>query len=657
MLSELDKTWWVRPEERRDDEDPKAHEKLHVVLNDIQRTQDRKRDMLLYGSMYAGGIPPAGGGLAVDQYIRSTPGIGRSSLSLNVARNVVDAVCARVFSKSRPHVSVQTSGGDYEKQHQAEQLELGTDGVFRKTKYYRKSVAKGRDAAVFGTGFLRVRPNWDCKDVDVLRMMAYEVIVDDGECIIDGDILWDGPRSLYLSYYVDKFQLLHRMGVRVPQLGENRGWYADGDEHDVAWKCSQVERLKGLRDADAEFGYQQTSNRVLIEEAWHRPSGNGALDGRYVVGVENCTLIDRPIDEYRTELSWYRWGDPIVGFYGQGLVELGASIQSEINKLVRDIQNGHHLIKGHYLVDAASRVQLAHINNDLASILRYTGNPPQYVAPTIISPEVYQHLWQLYAKYYELAGINQQAAQAQRPVGLDSGEAQRVYADQQTETLLEKGMQFEQSVEEDAMLIACAAKMLGRGGAYEVHAQADDGFESIDWSKMAEPDDFIMHVETTSALPGTLPGKLSTAQDLLQLGAFTPQDVTEMTGMGDLLQIRKRKEASRKLVEKQVGLMLRGEGTYTPHPFLNLAEAVEIATEMRNMAELKEVDDYRITLVQNFINECNRLMKPPPQPAAPPPMGGPPGAMPGAPPMPTPGGPPAPGAPMPPPGPNGVMPT
>lgn len=660
-LSETEKCWWIRPDNALDEEDPKAHEKLRRVVENICRDQDRKRDFLLYGSMYAGGLPPAGGGLAVDNYVRSTPGVGGAKLSLNVSRNVVDAVCARVFSKSKPRVSVSTIGGGFEKQDMAQKLELGIDGAMRCTNYYEKSVAKGRDSCVFGTGFTRIRPNYDCSDVDVLRMMPWEVIFDDGEAMTDGGTLWDGPRCIYLRYYIDRFVLMHRAGVHVTP---GRNWYADGDESVIAYKLDMLEKLKGLSDKDAEFGFQQVANRVCIEEGWHRPSGKNAKDGRYVVAVENCTLIDRHIERYEKELSWYRWGDPIVGFYGQGIVEQGSGIQAEINKLIRDIQTGHHLIKGHYLVEQGSKVVKSHINNDIASILNYVGTAPTFQAPSIISPEVYQHLWALVQKYYELAGVNQQSASAQRPVGLDSGEAQRVYADQQTETLLEKGKRFEEAVQEDGMLIAKAAKCLSRHGVYEVRTQADDGFESIDWKDLEDPDEFAMYVETTSALPGTLPGKLSTAQDLMQIGQFAPQDVLEMVGMADLLQITKRKQASRKLVEKKVGEMLRGEGKYMPHPFLNLAEAIEIATEMRNVAEVKDVDDEYLRWVQDFVDECKRLMKPPaPMPG---PMGpgagaglagGPPMGIPGALPMPTAGGPPAPGAPMPPPGANGVMPT
>ena len=644
MIPESDKIWWYRPEVCIDDEDPKAHEKLHTVITSLLRDQDRKQEFLLWGAMYAGGLPPTSNGTA-DPYMRNMPNRRRSSLSLPVSRNVVDAVVARLFSKSSPRVSVATVGGDYEKQDAAEKLELGIDGAMRKTKYYPKSVTKGLDGCVWGTGILRIRPNYDEEDVDVLRVMPWELIVDDAESVTNGNILWEGPRSTYLRYRIDKGVLAHRVKM---------GWYADGDESELAYKADMVMKLKPLNDIDAEFGFQHLANTVWIEEAWHKPSGRGANDGRYVVGIENCTLKDAKLDKYEQELSWYRWSNPLVGFYGQGIVEIGSGIQSEINKLVRQIQQGHHLITGHYLLERGAKIVLSHINNDLSSIIHYTGSPPQYMAPVIISPEVYQHLWALYSKYYELVGINQQAAQAQRPVGLDSGEAQRVYADQQTETLLDKGKRFEATVEEDGMLIACAAKRLAAKSVYEVHTQADDGFEAINWKELEEPNDFQMYVESTSALPGTLPGKLSTAQDMMQLGVFQPDDIVEMIGLPDLLQIEKRKLASRKLVEKKVGEMLRGMGGWEPEPFINLQEAATLATEMLLIAYRKDVEEANLSVVRDFIAKCNKMLKPPTPPIPP---GMPPGAPSGLPPMPSPGGPLQPGAPMPPPGANGVMPT
>lgn len=602
-LSESDRAWWIRGgyEMRdRDEEDSLAHEKLHAVVSHIERTQDRKRDLLLFGAMYGGGIPPAGGGMAVDQYIRTTPG-NRGNLSLNVTRNVVDAVTSRVFSKAEPKLTYVTEGGSFEKQDNAKKLELGVEGAFYNADAYDKFVDCGRDGCVFGTGFVKVFPDKDIRKVRVMRRMPWEVVFDNGESLYEpGND--DELRCLYTACYWDKFRLAHY--AKIGQMASSL---------DIEDKCQHILRLGGERDEDAEFGYQQVALRVRVEEAWHLPSGVGAPDGRHVIAVHGKTLCDESWDGgcpgRPWTFAWYRWSKPIVGFYGQGIVEIGQGIQAEINKLVREIQNGHHLIKGSWLVEQNSKVVTAHINNDLSRIMKYQGTKPEYQAPAIISPEVYEHLWALVAKYYEISGINQQTAQAQKPADLKSGEAQRVYADQQTETLLEKGKRFARFVRQCGQLVVDAAKELAEDGPYEVRAFADDGFETIDWKELDDPDGYELRVHETSNMPGTPSGKIELANELAGLpGAdFDGADILEIIGMPDMLQKTREKQASRKLVEKKVGAMIREGTPYEPHGFLNLPEAVIIATQLRNLAECKDVPSDRLDLVQDFITKCVAL--------------------------------------------------
>ena len=601
-MSQSDRVWWRRPEGMLAEEDPKAHEKLRAVIRHIEVNQERKRSLLLYGAMYSGGAPPAGGGLAVDSYVRTSSGNNRGSLSLNLSRSVVDAVVSRVFAKSEPHLSYVTEGGGPEKQRNAMQLEHGVDGVFYHAKAYRKFAMCGRDGAVYGTGFTRVFPDWDAREVAIERWRAWEAMFDDGESV------YGEPRSLYTSRYVDKFRLMHLVKTRCLEPR------AEHSDEEIADKLFMIDKLQGAKDQDAEMGYTLVACRVRIEEGWHRPSGDGAEDGRHVIGVDNCTLVDEQWDGGPKgrpwPFTWYKWSEPIEGFYGQGLVELGAGIQAEVNKLVRDIQNGHHLIKGKWLVAKNSEVVSGHINNDLSAILRYSGlQAPQYYPPAIIAPEVYQHVWNLATKYYELSGINQQAAQAQKPVGLNSGEAQRVYADQQTETLLEKGKRYEDYVRDTGQLVTDAAKALARRDAYEVRAMVDDGFERINWKKLDDPDGYELRVSPTSSLPGTPSGKIELAEDLLKVGDIDSADLMEIIGMPDILQTTQQKQASRRLVRKKVGEMLLDGEPYEPHAFLNLQEAAMLATNMLNNAEEKGAEDDRLQLVRNFIVKCQGLMK------------------------------------------------
>ena len=595
-LSEKDRAWWHRPDDELEDEDPKANEKLHNVIHSLEQNQDHKLAMLLYGAMYSGGVPPIGGGMGVDSYVRTSPN-NLGNLSLNLSRTCVDAVVSRIFSKSEPKLSYVTEGGDYERQDNAKKLEQGVEGAFYLEGASDVFVQTGRNGAVFGTGFTRVEPNFDERKIDIVKWMPWEIIIDDTETLV-GE-----PRSWYTARYYDKGVLEYRF-------------------REEPEKAEMIRRLDSLWDEDAQFGYTSTAVRLRVEEAWHRPSGREATDGRHVMGVKNVTLLDEPWDGGPLRRPWrfatYRWSKPLVGFYGQGLVELGAGIQAEINKIMRDIQLGLKMIKGHWVVEESSKVRTAHLNNDLTTILRYAGTAPVYQAPgSIIPTEEYTHLWNLVAKYYELAGLNQQTTSAQKPAGLQSGEAQRVYADQQTEVLLQKGKDYEEYVKDVGQLVTDAAKALSKKGAYEVRAFDDDGFESIDWKQLDDPDGYELRVHPTSSLPGTPSGKIQLAYDMQQIGEFDSADVMEIVGMPDIIQKTRQKLASRKLVEKKVGEMLRGGPLWIPTTFLNTAEASVIATQMLCEAEEKGVDDERLENVREFILACDKITQTKPAPAAP----------------------------------------
>ena len=615
MLGGRERAWWIR--EDPDQEDPLAYEKLNAVVNFIDRTQDRKRTWALFGAMYGGGVPPSGGN--VDETIRSTPST-RSSMGLNVSRNVVDAVISRVFAKANPHLSYVTEGGDYEKQDNANKLELGVEGIFYKTGARKTFILGGRDGCVYGTGVTNVWADRLFKKIRIDRWRTWEYITDDSETLYEAN---GKQKTFFTKRYEDKYELAYRVAQgtyvtkREQQLVDEDSW---------AEKARHIERLSGVKADDAVFGFQQVAFRIPVTHGYRLPSGPDADDGRHVIGVQGKTILDvpwTPVDwEHPVPFAFWKWSEPIEGFYGQGIIEIGAPIQAEINKLVRQIQNGHHLITGQWLIEKGSKVVLSHINNDLSRLLAYTGTAPQYIVPGIIAPEVYQHLWNLVQKYYELSGINQQAAQAQKPAGLDSGEAQRVYADQQTETLLDKGQRFGYDyVRVAGHLATLAAKELAEDGAYEVRAMADDGFETIDWGELDEPDGFELVVKETSSLPLDPAAKIELANELMKLpGAdFDGGDVLEMIGMPDILQKTRQKQSSRRWVEKVIGQMLKAGIPYEPDPMMNLVEAQIIARQMYCLAQKNgTVRDEWLELVRDFELKCTAMLAPPPMlPAAP----------------------------------------
>lgn len=585
--------WW-----RRDGLSP-PHVRLTQWVDHLERLQSyRRRALLLHATLY-GALPTVG--MAVNEFARTTPGV-RSNISLNVCKNMVDAVTSKIAAKARPNLSFSTSGADFDDERKAEDLDRGVKGVFYQNKFDRTSKLTFRDGCIFGTGSNLVYGDVEDKKVCISRLKTWQVIVDDAEAGYD-----DGPRSLFVRRYYDKGYLEHlypkyRDEIRASKI----------DPGDESWG----------------FGYDATAFRAEVTFGWHKQAANDADDGRLTVALRTVTLQDEPWHKKRFPTSHYKWSEPMEGFYGVGLCEELLSIQMEINKLLRQIQQGHHLVCGRWLIETSSDVVVSHINNDLSTIVRYSGIKPEYIAPSIIASEMYEHLWNLYAKAYEISGVSQLGAQAQKPAGFDSGEAMRRAEDIQTERFLDTAQRFEDYVLDTGQLVVEEARDLADTlGSYEVRLPAGDVYDTIDWKKLPDTDGFEMVAQPTSAIPGTPTGKIQYATDMMKLNVYDPEDLLEVMDMPDTSGITARKLASRRMVERIIGSIMSDGKWYSPEPFLNLPQARKIATDAYLVySNKRKVPEKRLRLLRDWIKEVEMLIKrgEAAAPATPP---GPPAAM------------------------------
>jgi hypothetical protein len=347
-----------------------------------------------------------------------------------------------------------------------------------------------------------------------------------------------------------------------------------------------------------------------------------------VLVIEGCTLED---DEWDGPFPFaiMRWRKDVEGFFGVGLAEDLRGIQGEINKLLRRIQKAHHLITGHWLVQSGAMVT-GQLNNDIGAVVRFAGTPPKYEAPTAIAPDVYNHLWQLYAKAFEVSGISQLNATGQKPAGLDSGEAQRVYQDIQTERFLEVGQAYEELVVEAAkQVIRCAARI---GTGYKVRAVEKAGYETIDWSDIdLDEDSYVIRVFPTSLLPTTPAGKIQWAEDRAKAGLIPPDELLDLLDFPDTVAYAKRKLAVRRSIERRLGRMVSENEASTPEPFDDLDQCITIGRDFYHECVNAKVPEDRLELIRTWITNAQEMLGPPPAPPMPdmpmpggPPMGGPP---------------------------------
>lgn len=603
----MDQPWYELPEGQ-------AHRGVVAWARHVREAQASSRFAdLLHASLY-GNVPLAGLGLGASQ----TRSLNPSRLSLNVVRNMVGAVTSKIAAKNKPKPTFLTIEGDYEKRTQAESLERFVDGVFYESHVYRDLPAVFRHGAVFGTGALKIYE--DGRKVVVEPVLKTELVVDD----LEGQ--YGDPPNLGQTKYIDRRTV--------------KATWAKGDPVLAA----AIDRIPREAD-DIAASLQSTSDQVMVYEAWHLADGDSP--GRHVICVDGADLLDEEWDG-PFPFAFFRWSKPLVGFWGVGLAEELRGIQEEINKLLIEIQKAHHLIKGHYLVESGAKVQTSSLNNDLSAIVKYTGVAPQYVAPVAVGPDVYQHLERLYAKAYEISGISQLNATGQKPAGLNSGAAQRAYQDIQTERFLEVGQDYEEFVIEAARQVVRCAKRIG--GSYKVRSVGKGELTVIKWSDVhLDEDDYVIRVYPTSLLPSTPAGKLAWAQDMINSGAMPPEDVLDVVDFPDVEQYTKRKNAARKLVERNIAHILKTGDFVSPEPFDNHPLALRLVNEAYHCARLDGVPEDRLELLRSYMKDTQDFMGPPP---APPPDPNMPPPMPGGAPMPPPGGPMPPGAPpMMPPGP------
>lgn len=607
----LDLRWW-------DETEGKKHESVFAAVREIQRAQSHRRmnDILhlsLYGNAPATGFTPYSGA--------RTAGRQHTRLSLNVVKNMIGAVVSKIAAKNKVKASFQTVGGDFEQQERAEKMERFSQGVFYNNRLYKKQRAVFRDCCISGTGFLKIFPDEKGRAVSHERTPWWEVHVDDADGF-NGE-----PRVMYQEKWYDRAVL----AALFP------------DKKDAIEKSASVPITEeGVVDSESK----SRTSLVPVVEGWHLPSGADADDGRRIICIREVDLLDVEYKFPYHPFCTMRWSEDPMGYFGTGLAYELAGIQVEINELLLEIQRAHRLIKGHWLVQDGSNVNFRHINNDLASIVRYAGVAPQYHAPTAIAPDVYQHLWNLYEKAYEISGVSQMSATSQKTPGITAAVAIDAVNDIQTERFLEVGTMLEDWTMEVAEHTVDAARELAKAGTFKVTGRGNGELELIDFKDAdMEKDSYVIQVFPTSLLPSTPAGKLQFVTDMVnsQTPLIDPEDAFELLQLPDTESMAKRKLAPRKLVERNLSQIVRHGKWVAPEPLDPHEVALRIANETLASARLDNVPPARLELIRKYITLTQRLLlqqnpppppPPPPQEGAMPPMGsgGPPPTDMGAPP-------------------------
>lgn len=593
--------WWT-------EEDPAS--KVFASLSGLDRQHVWRRSSLLQAYRFYGDTPikgfGPGGNVRVDT---SVP-----PLSYNIIRSVTDTVHAETV-QSRPRPMFLTSGGTWEERERAKQLTKFNEGCFYQAGGDAVTSAACRDAVLFGDGLVKVFE--DDGEVCIERVLPGEVYVD------AYDAREGKPRSLYQVKHVDRSVLL----ARYP---EHRDLVL-GATDDADWI-----RSWSLVDTDSDL--------VAVVEAWHLPSGKKVKDGRHVIALSSGALLDEDWEDQTFPFAHLSWASPVIGFWTTGAAEQLAGLQYEINTLLEKIREHQENFGSGYLLCADGSDPHGALSDEIGRVVTFkpmAGPPPVAVMPQVVSRDTYEQLDRYYAKAFELFGVSQLAAQAQKPAGLDSGKALRTYADIQSKRFLAFGRAWEQFHMDIAKLvIACARRIAADDPTFAVVYRDSSTAERIEWSKVdLDEQDYVLKVYPVSALGNTPAGRLASLQDLFATQIIDQKTFARLSEFPDLESAMDLDSAPHEVIEKILGRMVSTGKYQAPEPFFDLADAKTTGVKAYNRAVLEDVPEDRLDLLREWIQSCDELLNaaapPPPPPAVEGPM--PPDALPpGLPPGPTP---------------------
>lgn len=581
---------------------------------EVHRQERAVHHARLYGNRFFRDFSPFG-------YARGPKHRRRQRLTANVCRSVVDAATAKI-AKNRPLASLLTNDGSWDQAQRAKRLTLFVEGGFQDLDLYSLGPKNFRTAGIFGDGFLKFFAEHGKIKAD--KVLPCTVFVDPLEGV-NGK-----PRCFYQEHFIDRHVLLELFG------GSNNS------------KVREAIKRAGV-EKDPHHGgeFRSLAEPIRVVEAWHLPSGPDATDGLHVMAIEGAELRKPKVwTRDRFPFVRFTWSDAEVGYWGTGLVEEVELLQLAINRTLKRIDDCLRLMAvPRILVDSTSKVVTSMITNEVGAILKYQGgqggNPPQFMVPPAVPPELFAHLQWLIRTSFESTGISQLGAQSQKPAGLDSGRALLVFNDIESERFAIVGREYER------FYMRCADQILDL--AEEIDKDSSTGFsvvnrnrthaERLDWDDVRmDREDYVLQVHPTSALPRDVAGRTTIVQQWLAMGHIDQRTAAKLLDFPDLDAHTARAFAAMEIVERHVGRFLdpgrdaEDPDTYLPpEPFDDLEFAIGHILMEYHRARLDDAPEERLELFRQWLGDAEALLAQAAPP--PPPMGAeaPPLAPPGSP--------------------------
>lgn len=511
--------------------------------------------------------------------------------TFNLVSSATDTLVSRI-SQSRPAPVFLTDNSDYKERNLAKKLNNFIQGEFYQTKAYDKAAIALRDATVTGTGVLKIYETQDHK-VGIDRVLLTELLTDANESI------YGEPRQLYQLKLVDR-EVLMEMCPKFKKTIEAAA---------TAYPDNSSESSKTVSDL------------VMVVEGWRLPSGKDTGDGRHTMACSAGIIDDEEYTKKDFPFVFVHYSPRLLGFWAQGLAEQLMGTQMEINSLLSTISRAIKLVGvPRIFQEMGSKVVKSHHNNDIGTIITYSGVKPSYEVAACVPQELYAQLQRVINYGYQQCGVSALQASSEKPAGLNSGEAIRTYDDISTDRFAALSRRYDNLFVDLAYQVVDLAKdICEREGKYQTIYPNKNGTKQIDLPKATLlQDPFVIQCFNTSSLPRDPAGRMQKVTEMIQSGMITIKEGRRLLDYPDIEQIEKLANASEERIFQILDEIVE-EGKYTPPDvFMDLQLANDTVVQYYNLYSSAKLEEDRCQMLRDFFDQVQDIKAAAtPPPAAP----------------------------------------
>jgi len=521
-----------------------------------------------------------------DSYNNIVPAGPSPYIGVNATRSAVDTIVAKVTQQDpRPHF--KTEGGNWNQRRRARKLQKFIDGLFYHEDFYKKARRAFKDAAIFGTGFLK--PRFEGGKICWERVWPGSVIVDEASSM-NGD-----TKSMFQVENIPIETLLANFPKHADEIsGAN-----------LAYKTTRTGMVTTI---------------VRVYEAWHLPDIHGA-GGRHTICIDGYTLLDEEYKHDFEPLVKFTWTDSLAGYYGHGAVEDVASLQEEMDYIMRRIQVATHNGANVWLLKPmGTEIPNSQLTNKMCSIIEYSGGePPQFYNSQIMNQQVFDHVKWLNELIYNVTGVSAMSATSQKPKGIESGKALQTMLDVESQRFAEVQKEYENFIIKCTKVCMSIGRSNFQGGKTDYQVRTENGkfTETIKWSEVnMSEDEYVLKVWPTNMLPQSPSGRMEWVERMMQAGL-----IDSLTGMMllDFPDVEAQQNLLFSAVKQALWIVdrvLYEDDDVDPKEWYDLQRCIKYMQMGMSNVEMEGAPEEVMDRGMDFIASCEELLTPP----APPPM-------------------------------------